>query len=49
MKGYSQHEGIDYHEIFSSVAILKSIHTLLAIATFHNYEIADGYENYLPK
>ena len=38
-KGYSQCEGIDYHEIFSSVAMLKSIHTLIVIATFHDYEI----------
>ena len=38
-KGYSQHEGIDYHETFSPMAMLKSIHTLLAIAIFHDYEI----------
>ena len=38
-KGYSQCEGIDYHKIFSSVAMLKSIHTLLAIAAFHDYKI----------
>ena len=39
VKGYNQHEGIDYHETFSSVVMLKSIHTLLAIATFFDYEI----------
>ena len=39
MKGYSQREGIDYHEIFSPVAMLKSIYTLLAIAAFHDYKI----------
>ena len=39
MKGYSQYEGIDYHEIFLPIAILKSIHTLLAIAPFHDCEI----------
>ena len=38
-KDYSQCEGIDYHEIFSPVAMLKFIRTLLAIATFHDYEI----------
>ena len=36
VKGYSQHEGIDYHETFSPVAMLKSIHTMLAIATFYD-------------
>ena len=36
---FSQHEGIDYHEIFSPMAILKSIHTLLAIVAFYDYEI----------
>ena len=39
MNDYNQRERIDYHEIFSSVVILKSIHTLLAIAAFHDYEI----------
>ena len=38
-KGYSQHEGIDYYKIFSSVVMLKSIYTLLAIAAFHDYKI----------
>ena len=38
-KGYNQRKGIDYHKIFSSVAMLKSIRTLLAIAAFHDYEI----------
>ena len=38
-KGYSPCKGIDYHEIFLPVAILKSIHTLLAIATFYDYKI----------
>ena len=38
-KDYSQREGIDYQKIFSSVAILKSIHTLLAIAAYYDYEI----------
>ena len=38
-KGYSQRKGINYHETFLPVAMLKSIHTLLAIAVFHDYEI----------
>ena len=38
-KGYSQREGFDYQKIFSSVTMLKSIHTLLAIATYYDYEI----------
>ena len=39
VKDYSQHKSIDYHEIFLPMAIPKSIHTLLAIATFYDYEI----------
>ena len=39
MKCYNKREGIDYHEIFSSVTILKSICTLLTIATFYDYKI----------
>ena len=38
-KGYNQHESIDYQDTFSSVAMLKSIQTLLVIAAYHNYEI----------
>ena len=38
-KDYSQHKGIDYQETFSSVAMLKSIHTLLAVAAYYDYEI----------
>ena len=38
-KGYSQREGIDYQDTFSSVAMLKSIHTLLAVAAYYDYEI----------
>ena len=38
-KGYSQHEGIDYQDTFSSVAMLKHIHTLLAVAAYFDYEI----------
>ena len=38
-KDYSQHEGIDYQKIFSSVAMLKSIHALLAVTAYYDYEI----------
>ena len=38
-KGYTQNEGVDYEETFSSVAMLKSIRILLSIATFYDYEI----------
>ena len=38
-KGYTQREGVDYEEIFSPIAILKSIRILLSIATFYDYEI----------
>ena len=38
-KDYSQHKGIDYHETFSPIAMLKFIRTLLAIAIFYDYEI----------
>ena len=38
-KDFSQREGIDYQKIFSSVAMLKSIHTLFAVAPYYDYEI----------
>ena len=38
-KGYSQREGIDYQDTFSPVAMLKSIRTLLAVASYFDYEI----------
>ncbi|KAA3450189.1 polyprotein [Gossypium australe] len=38
-KGFRQIHGVDYDETFSSVAMFKSIRILLAIATFHDYEI----------
>ena len=39
VKGYSQREGIDYQDIFSPIAMLKFIRTLLAVATYFDYEI----------
>nr|GEU50169.1 hypothetical protein [Tanacetum cinerariifolium] len=38
-KGYTQTHEIDYEETFSLVAKIKSIRIMLAIATFHDYEI----------
>ncbi len=39
VKGFCQRQGINYKEIFSPVAILKSIRILLAIAAYYDYEI----------
>ena len=39
VEGYSLCEGIDYQETFSFVAILKSIHILLAVVAYFDYEI----------
>ena len=38
-KGFKQRQGVDYEEILSSVAMLKSIQIMLAIAVSHDYEI----------
>ena len=38
-KGFRQVQGVDYNEIFSTVAMLKSVRIMLAIATFYDYEI----------
>ena len=39
VKDYNQCEGIDYQEIFLSIAMLKSIRTLFVIAAYYDYEI----------
>jgi hypothetical protein len=36
-KGYSQVEGLDFDETFALVAMLESIHILLAYATHHGF------------
>ena len=38
-KGYRQHYGIDYDETFFSIAMLKSIWIMFALATHFDYEI----------
>ena len=38
-KGFRQIQGVDYEETFSPVAMIKSIRILLAIVSYHDYEI----------
>ncbi|KAL0361400.1 UNVERIFIED_CONTAM: Retrovirus-related Pol polyprotein from transposon TNT 1-94 [Sesamum radiatum] len=38
-KGYTQRPGVDFEEIYSPVAMAKSIRILLAIAAWYDYEI----------
>ena len=38
-KGYSQEEGIDYGENFSSIARLEGVRTLLAYATHRGFKL----------
>ncbi|GKE17029.1 retrotransposon protein, putative, ty1-copia subclass [Tanacetum coccineum] len=38
-KGYTQTYRVDYEEIFSPVANIRAIRTLIAIAAFYDYEI----------
>ena len=48
-KGFRQVQGVDYDETFSRVAMLKSVRTMLAIATFYDYEIWQmDVKNYIP-
>ena len=39
VKSCSQVQGVDYDEIFSSVAMLKSVRIMLEIVAFYDYEI----------
>ena len=39
IKGFTQHEGINYDETFSLVAMLKSIRIVLSIAACLDFEI----------
>ena len=38
-KGYRQKQGVDFDEIFSPIAMIKSIRIMLAIAAYHDYEV----------
>ena len=38
-KGFRQIQGVEYNEIFSTVAMLKSVRIMLAITAFYDYEI----------
>ena len=38
-KGFRQVQGVDYNEILSTIAMLKSVQIMLAIAAFYDYEI----------
>ena len=38
-KGFRKKQSIDYDEIFSPIAMLRSIWIMLAIAAYHDYEI----------
>ena len=38
-KGFTQEYGIDYEEIFASVARISSVHALLAIAATNKWDI----------
>ena len=38
-KGYHQHHGVDYDEMFSPMVMLKSIRIMLAIAAYLDYEV----------
>ena len=38
-KGLRQIQGVGYDETFLTVAMLKSIRILLAIAAYHDYEV----------
>jgi hypothetical protein len=39
VKGYGQRHGIDYDEIFASVARLDLVHLLIALATHEGWEV----------
>jgi len=37
--GFTQKEGVDYQEVFTPVANLDSVHTLIALAAKHDLEL----------
>lgn len=38
-KGYSQHQGIDYHETFSPVVKMVTVKTIISLATARHWHI----------
>ena len=46
-KGFRQVQGVDYNEIFPTVAMLKSVRIMLAIAAFYEIWQMDK-QNYIP-
>jgi hypothetical protein len=43
VKGYSQVEGLDFDETFTSIAMLKSIHILLVYVTHLDFKLYQIY------
>ena len=39
MKGYEQHEDIDYGEIFAPIIMLKTVYILLVLVIYYNWEV----------
>jgi hypothetical protein len=39
VKGYAQHQGIDYEEVFASVARMEAVRLLLALATREGWQV----------
>jgi hypothetical protein len=47
-KGYKQREGIDYKEVFASVAYLETIRLMIPLAVKHRWKIYQlQYDKYL--
>ena len=46
-KGFRQVQGVDYNEIFSTVAMLKFVRIMLAIATFYEISQMDKQTTFL--
>ena len=38
-EGFTQKEGIDYHEIFSPIVKFKTIHIMLVIVAYYDLEL----------
>ena len=44
-RSFQQLQGVDYDEILSVIAMLKTVRTMLALAAFHLRNQADGCQN----